>query len=120
MVFTSLPILFLVIFTLGVGLILATVNVFFRDVEHFYNVFATLLMYATPIFYPPQIVPESWRFIQTLNPVYAVVECCRTSFLQGTLYDPSRLLFAAISAVFFLIIGLFLFYRYQDKFILYT
>jgi lipopolysaccharide transport system permease protein len=119
-IFASLPLLCLLIFTLGVGLILATVNVFFRDMEHFYSVFITLLLYATPIFYPPQIVPEAWRFIQTYNPIYAVIECCRTVFLQGTLYDPSQLLFAAVSAVIALLVGVFLFYRYQDKFILYT
>lgn len=120
MVFASLPILCLVIFTLGVGLILATVNVFFRDMEHFYSILITLLLYATPIFYPPQIVPEGWRFIQTFNPIYAVMECCRTVFLQGILYDPSRLLFAAVSAVFTLVLGVFLFYRYQNKFILHV
>lgn len=119
-VFASLPILFLVMFTLGVGLIMATVNVFFRDMEHLYGVFLTAMMYATPIFYPPDIIPESLSFMQTYNPVYAVIECCRSCFMDGTLYDPGRLLFAGASAVVALVIGIFVFYKYQDKFILHT
>lgn len=117
-IFTSLPIVALLFFTIGVGLIMATANVFFRDLEHLYGVFTMLLMYATPIFYPANIVPPTFRFIQDYNPIYAVICCCRSVFLYGTLYDLHQLLFAVVSAVITLIIGLVLFYRYQDKFIL--
>lgn len=119
LIFASLPIFLLLIFTIGVGLILATLIVFFRDMEHFYNVFLLMLMYATPIFYPPQIVPESFRFIQTLNPLYAIISCARDSFLYGRLLDPMQLLFATLSAVVALILGIVFFFKYQDKFILY-
>lgn len=117
-IFTSLPILALLFFTIGIGLIMATISVFFRDIEHLYGVFLMLLMYATPIFYPPNIVPASFRFIQDYNPIYAVISCCRSVFLYGELYDPHQLLFASLSAVVVLIIGLGLFYKYQDKFVL--
>jgi lipopolysaccharide transport system permease protein len=119
-IFTSLPIVALLFFTIGVGLILATVNVFFRDLQHLYGVFLTLLMYATPIFYPPSIVPASFRFIQDYNPIYAVISCCRDAFLYGKLYDPHQLIFALISAAVAMIVGLTLFYKYQDKFILHV
>lgn len=118
-IFASLPIFLLLLLTIGFGLILATLTVFFRDIEHFYSIFLLLLMYATPIFYPPQIVPESFRFIQTLNPLYAIISCVRSSFLYGTLFDPVQLLFAALSAIFALIVGIILFYKNQDKFMLY-
>jgi lipopolysaccharide transport system permease protein len=119
-IFTSLPIIALLFFTIGIGLILATVNVFFRDLEHLYGVFLTLLMYATPIFYPARIVPANFRFIQDYNPIYAVIECCRSAFLYGELYDPHQLIFALISAAVAMIVGLALFYKYQDKFILHV
>jgi len=119
-IFTSLPILALLFFTIGVGLAVATVNVFFRDLEHLYGVLMTLLMYATPIFYPARIVPESFRFIQDYNPLYAVIECCRSVFLYGKIYDPYQLLFALVSAAVAMIVGLTLFYRYQDKFVLHV
>lgn len=119
-IFASLPILALLFLTIGIGLILATVNVFFRDVEHLYGVLLMMLMYAMPIFYPANIVPPSFRFIQYYNPIYAVIECCRSSFLYGTLYNPIHLLFAMGSGIIALIIGIILFYKYQDRFILYV
>lgn len=118
-VLVVLPFVALLLLTIGVGLTLATVNVFFRDMEHLYGVLLMLLMWAMPIFYPANIVPESFRFIQYYNPVYAVISCCRSVFLYGTTYDPMTLLFAMVSGVVALIIGIALFYKYQDRFILY-
>jgi lipopolysaccharide transport system permease protein len=118
-IFASLPILLLLIFCIGVGLILATVAVFFRDVEHLYGVFVMLLRYATPIFYPPDIIPASFSFIYQYNPVYAVIASCRDVFMNGTLYDPVQVAFAGVSAIVALLVGMFLFYKYQNKFILY-
>lgn len=118
LVLTILPIMVLLVLTIGAGLILATFNVFFRDIEHLYGVFLTLLMYATPIFYPASIVPESWRFIQTLNPLFGIIESCRSVFIFGTIYDPLQLLWPAVSSFIILLTGLFVFYKSQDKFIL--
>lgn len=113
------PILLLVMFTIGVGLIVATLTVFFRDIEHLYGVFLTMLMYATPIMYPAEIVPESFRWIQTLNPLYAIIELFRDSVLNGAYFDPGQLLFGTVSAIVSLALGIALFYKYQDRFILY-
>ena len=114
-----LPISLLLVFTIGVGLILATVTVFFRDIEHLYGVFLTLLMYGSAIFYPASIIPEAYRNLLNYNPVYAFISLCRDSFLYGKAFDPNTLIFAAVSAVVALILGITLFYKYQDKFILY-
>ena len=46
------PLLLLVFFSLGVGLILAAITVRFRDIMHLYSVFTTMLMYLTPVIYP--------------------------------------------------------------------
>lgn len=113
------PIFLLLIFTIGIGLILATVTVFFRDIEHLYGVFLTLLMYGCAIFYPVEIIPESVRFLFYYNPVFAYISLLRDSFLYGRLFDPNTLLFGIVSAVIAIIIGVALFYKYQDKFILY-
>lgn len=114
-----LPIFLLLIFTIGIGLILATLTVFFRDIEHLYSVFITLLMYGSAIFYPIEIIPESYRWLLELNPVYAFISLCRDSFLYGRMLDPITLLYCSICAVIALVLGIFLFYRYQKKFILY-
>ena len=118
-IFACLPIIVLVILTAGVGLILATVTVFFRDIEHLYGVFTMLLMYATPIFYPASIIPPNYTFILTLNPLYAIINCLRVVLMNGTLYNPLQLLYATVIAIVSLVIGMAIFYRYQNKFLLY-
>lgn len=57
LVFVMLPALFL--FSYGLSLVLASIYVFFRDIQHFYNVFLTLWTYLTPMFYKPETFFES-------------------------------------------------------------
>ncbi|RAP49354.1 MAG: ABC transporter [Methanosphaera sp. rholeuAM74] len=119
-IFASLPIAILIVLTIGAGLVMATLNIFFRDMEHLYRVFTLMLMYAMPIFYPENIVPASFKFIQTYNPLYQIIVCLRCCFLYGQLYPMYPLLYSASFALILLVIGLALFYRYQDKFVLYV
>jgi lipopolysaccharide transport system permease protein len=114
-----IPIILLFMFTLGAGLLLSTISVFFRDMEHLYGIFITLLMYGSAIFYPIDIIPENFRFLFEINPIYVIITLFRDSFYYGKIYDPKSLLFATFSAVVILILGIYLFYKYQDKFILY-
>ncbi len=111
------PTVLLTVFNIGVGLILATINVFFRDMEHLYGVFLTLLMYSSAIFFPPDVIPVDFQWILTWNPVYAMISLTRDLFLYGQMFDTFTLIFATISAIASLVIGLVLFYKYQDKFI---
>lgn len=119
-IFASLPLFALLLLTVGVGLIMATINVFFRDMQYLYGIFLMMLMYLTPIFYPAEIVPASFRFIQDYNPLFAIIKCCRSSFLYGTLYNTQDLLFAMGSGIVALVIGIIIFYKFQDRFILYV
>lgn len=119
MIFAVLPIIVLLIMTIGIGLILATITVFFRDIEHLYGVFIMLLMYASAIFYPANIIPEKYQIILAINPVYAVIDCLRTVLLNGMLYNPLTLLYATVWAIGSLIIGMAIFYKYQNRFLLY-
>lgn len=119
MIFSVLPIIVLLLLTVGVGLILATVTVFFRDIEHLYGVFVMLLMYASAIFYPADIIPAQWQFILTINPVYGCISCLRDVLLNGVLYNPATLLYSTIWALGTLIIGMAIFYKYQNRFLLY-
>ena len=117
-IFASIPIIVLLILSIGVGLILATVTVFFRDVEHLYGVFVTMLMYASAVFYPASIIPQKFQFILTINPIYGIIASIRTVLLSGTLYDPFQMLYSAVFAITTLVIGMAVFYKYQNKFLL--
>ncbi len=113
-----IPIFLLLMFIIGVGLILATATVFFRDIEHLYGVFVIVLMYGSAIFYPAEIVPAQFQFLLYWNPVYAFITLSRDAFLYGQWFAPSVLLFAVSSATISLALGIFLFLKYQDRFIL--
>lgn len=116
--YAILPIFLLLMFTIGAGLLLATITVFFRDIEHLYGVFVTMLMYGSAIFYPASIIPAQYQFLFDLNPVYGLITLCRDCFTYGQLFDPGTLLYVSLWSAGLLILGIFLFYKYQDKFIL--
>ncbi|MCK9152242.1 ABC transporter permease [Methanobacterium alcaliphilum] len=113
-----IPIFFLFIFTIGCGLILATINVFFKDVKYLYGVFTRLLLYGCAIFYPITIIPEQFIIVFYANPVYCAISGLRDSILYGTLPGTGLLLYLSLISVITLIIGIIVFYKSQDKFIL--
>ncbi len=80
-----LSVLLLALFTLGLGLLLSTAAVYFADMLPVYEVALTIWMYATPIIYPLETVPEAWQPLLKLNPLYHMVELFRQPLLAGSL-----------------------------------
>ena len=113
------PIFYLFIFNFGVSLILATLNTFFRDVGYLYNVFITVWMYLTPIIYPVSILPPWLLPIIRLNPLYHYVEYFRDVTLYGTLPGWRENLICISFSLVFLLVGLLVFRKKQDRFIFY-
>ena len=74
-----------VVFTVGLGWLLASLTVFFRDIGQFLGLAFTMWMFVTPIVYPPSMVPPTFRFLLTVNPLALLVECYRAILLQGGL-----------------------------------
>ena len=109
----------LLIFCLGIVLALSAINVFFRDVQYLWNIVSLIWMYATPIFYPADIIPENLRFIQTVNPIYQIITFIRTILMDGVSPSPQVYLNCLIGAVISLFIGTFIFKKTQNKFALY-
>ena len=62
---------------LGIGLVLCTLNVRFRDVHHLVGLMVQAGLFVSPIAYPTSTVPEAWRTLYALNPVVAPVEGLR-------------------------------------------
>ena len=113
-----LPLALAVMTTIGAGLILATANVFFRDIQHLYKVFTTLLMYGSALFYPVTIVPEQYQIFFIYNPLFAIITLFRDSFYTGTPYDLFNVVYGSAFSISILILGIVMFYKYQDRFIL--
>lgn len=120
MLFFPVVLVQLFIFCLGLGLFLAEASVFFRDIEYIYSVLTTAWMYLTPIFYPIGQLPEKMqRAIAAFNPMYQYIHQFRTIVLQRTIPDAGEVAYGFLIAILFLVIGLWMFIRKQDEFILY-
>ena len=112
------PLFILFVMVLGVGLILSTVAVFFRDLEYIWGVALMLIMYTCAIFYQPERVigtGNGWVF--AINPLYATIANFRDAVF-GRPMGLYNLCFSAIFAFGSLIIGIIIFVKNQDKFIL--
>ncbi|CAG5088727.1 ABC-2 type transporter [Thermobacillus xylanilyticus] len=113
------PLIYTLMFATGISFILAAYTVFFRDLEHLYQVLLTAWMYFTPLFYPVKIVPEDLRFLVELNPVYWTLEMFR-QIIDGKIPSLNlHMICFAIGAIS-LLAGVLIFRKKQDRFILYV
>lgn len=125
-IYAVIPLISLFILSLGVGMILATLNVFFKDIENIYDVFTLLLFYLTPIVYTVDRLgfeAGSWQATALkINPMYGIIEVFRAAILHSTefssYYDVKLLIYTFIVAIVCFVIGFILFHKNQDKFIL--
>ena len=79
-----IPILCLVVFNIGVGMILSSMFVFFRDIQYLWTVFAQLLMYMSAIFYSVDAFPQWVQKVFYVNPVYGFISYFRKVVILGT------------------------------------
>ena len=117
-VFFPIPLILLMIFNFGLGLVLSTVAVKFRDIMHLYTVFTTGLMYLTPVIYALSLLPPALYTLVRINPITNYLMIYRDVMLNGLLPDPVQILIAVAEAIGMLLLGLWLFAKKQDGFIL--
>lgn len=108
----------LFLLSLGVGLILASLMVFFRDTQFLWNVVSMMWMYMTPIFYPESIITGNFVYIFKLNPLYHIIRFFRIILLQGLSPEPQAFILCLIASIVPLCIGLIFFKKTQDQFVL--
>lgn len=112
------PLVILFVMTIGMGMILSTLAVFFRDMEYLWGVVLMMIMYSSAIFYAPEkVIHSGYGWILEYNPLYA----CIVNFRSAVFGTPLDLKYTAYSfgvALASLLIGVFVFYKNQDKFIL--
>lgn len=113
-----IPFLYLIIFSFGLSLVLCSVNVFFRDMQHLYGIFNMIWMYLSAIFYSVDILPDKIYSLVKLNPLYRYITFFRTIIIDGVFPSLRENLFCISFSLVTLIIGIVVFYKLQDKFIL--
>lgn len=114
-----IPLIFLFIFSCGMGLILSALSVYFRDITHLYNVLTLAWMYFTPVFYDMSFLPEDVQHTITLNPLYHFISFFRDLILYGQIPEANVWAICIGSSLVMLLIGLVVFRKLQRNFILY-
>lgn len=114
------PVLCLLTFNLGVGLVLSALYVFFRDVQYLYDVFLTLLTYLSAIFYTIDRFPASIQRLFLLNPVYCYIKYFRVVVIDGDIPSVAFHLLCAFYAIALVLIGGFIYKKYNHKFLYYV
>lgn len=109
----------LLIFCFGLGMLLSASMVFFRDTQFLWGVFNMIWMYATPIFYTENILPEQYQFVFAINPLYYFIKFMRTCILEGVSPEPILYVQCLLFSIGMFFVGAFVFKKTQDKFILY-
>ncbi len=108
----------LIVLALGIGWIVAALNVFTRDTARLVGVLLQVGMWATPILWDIKILPEPYRSLFAANPVHYIVQGYRDSFLYSIPITDrlgETLLFWAMAFIF-LGVGVFCFKRLQPQF----
>ncbi|HEX5366963.1 MAG TPA: ABC transporter permease [Acidimicrobiales bacterium] len=111
-------------FVLGLGLVLAAANAYFRDVQHFLAIFLNIWFYATPIIYPPEQIPEEstllgvdlpTRDLLQMNPMAIFVDAYRDVLYDLRWPTATQWLAMAGVAVGALVVGGLVFRRLEPR-----
>ena len=115
-----IPIICMIIFNVGVGLILSALYVFFRDMQYLWTVFTQLLMYMSAIFYTVSSFPEAIQSLFLLNPIYVYIKYFRLIVIDNAIPSIQFNLLALGYALVAFGIGALLYKRFNHKFLYYV
>lgn len=117
MFLSLIPLLNLLLLSIGAGLTLATLCVFFRDIEYLWSVLLMLIMYCSAIFYFASSLSPAKQTLIKVNPLFGIIYNFRRA-LFGQPFDMTLLAYTFGVSIAAVGIGMFIFYRKQDTFIL--
>ena len=112
------PIILIVqyVLLLGISLIVSSVTVYFRDLQHFIGVLLQLFFYATPIVYAVETIPANYQWILKLNPMTYIIDAYRAVFYYQKLPDMKMLSMVLVIGIILCIVGYLIFNKLQRKF----
>lgn len=119
-IFLLYPIICLILFNIGLGLLLSAYYVIFRDLEYIYRILTQLIMYGSAIFYSIDIVPNFMRVIFYCNPIFVFITYIRNIVLDNMIPNIYMHLLLAIYTVLVLLLGIAVYRKYNYHFLYYV
>jgi lipopolysaccharide transport system permease protein len=101
---------------LGVVLLGSALNVLYRDIRFIVPLAMQLWMYASPVIYPVELVPERWRLLYFLNPMAAVIDNYRRVLILDAAPDFIALILALAISVLLFVLGFWVFRKLEPSF----
>ena len=115
--FVPIPLMLLTAFALGVGLMLSTMAIHFPDIKEMYLIIVQAWMYLTPVMYPADIIPITYRdWLLYLNPMYYLINIFRAPIYDGSLPSLNILIVGIAVSVLTLLVGWSYFSSQMDNF----
>ena len=105
----------LVLFTLGVGQLLAALNVNYRDIKHALPFIVQIWMFASPVVWPVSMIPERYQWLASLNPIAGIIEATR-AVISGRPVPWDWVSLSAVIALLLFAWGLWYFQRTARRF----
>ena len=115
-VFYPLVLIAQYILLIGISLIVSSISVYVRDLQHLIGVALQLFFYATPIVYSANVIPDNLKWILNLNPMTYIIEAYRDIFYNQTMINIQPLFILIIISVALCIIGYLIFNKLQKGF----
>lgn len=115
--FLMLPFLILLtaLWTIGLGMWMAALNVKFRDIRYALPFFTQLLLFITPIIYPLNFISEKWRWLLMINPLTGLIEGYRSAIF-GKPFDITILIVSAFIILVVLLYSVYIFRQLERSF----
>lgn len=107
--------LLLMIFSIGIGYILAVMYVFFADIKHLYGIIMTILMYMSAIFYPADSLPNFMKVVVSYNPIYLSIDIARHVMQYGAFPYYTEWVKLVIYAVATFVFGIVLYRKKENQ-----
>ena len=115
LIWLPLVIVFLVFFTAGLGMLLSSANLFFRDVKYIVEIILMFGIFFTPVFYDAKTFGK-WEGLILLNPIGSLLDAINNIVVLHQMPEPFWFLYAGISSVVMLVVGLFIFHKNEPFF----
>lgn len=101
----------------SVGILVSSLTIKYRDLSFLTGFAVQLWMYATPIIYPVELVPENWQWLYTINPMVAVVECFRHAVWDNGPINVVSMTVSLVETLALFIIAINVFTRVERTFV---
>ena len=116
LLFVPVLLLIQILFTAGIGLLVAMANLFLRDVKYFFEMVLTIWMFATSVVYPVDLVGGNIAKVLKLNPMTPIIDGYRSTILRGEVPALGPLALAFVFAVLTVLVGWLVFHRAEYQF----